>query len=69
MLMKYSNTTRALLTHGDSPRETVKNRSHRGGQRSQPEDCRDEQAPGPALLLVLLALPEAGIATFAKYVT
>ena len=66
MLIKYSNTTRALLTHGDSPRETVKNRSHRGGQRSQPEDCRDEQAPDPTSLL---RLPEAGIATFAKHVT
>ena len=63
---KRSNTTRVLLTHGGSTRETATNRSPRGGQRSQPEDSRDEQAPGLALLL---ALPEAAIATFAKYVT
>jgi len=66
MLMKYSNTTRVLLTNGDSTRETATNRSPRGGQRSQPEDSRDEQAPDPTLLLTL---PEAGIANFAKYVT
>ena len=66
MLMKYSNTTRVLLTHGDSTRETATDRSPRAGQRSQPEDYLDEQAPGPPLLL---ALSEAGIATFAKHVT
>ena len=64
--MKYNNTTRVLLTHGDSTRKNVTDRSPESDQRSQPEDCRDEQAPGPALLL---ALPEAGIAAFVKYAT
>ena len=48
---KCSNTTRVLLTHGDSARETATNRSPRGGQRSQPGYSRDEQVAEPALLV------------------